>query len=109
MLPSELRVREIASGLDVPLHVQPRARRTELAGLHNGSLKLKVQAPPVDDAANDAVIRFFSKLLGIPRSRLAIVSGAKSRDKILRIEGLSLAQFHAFIAPPSEGGAVENL
>ncbi len=93
MAPDELRIRENASFLDVPLHVQPRARRTEMAGAHNGALKLKVQAPPVDDAANEAIVRFFAKLLDIPKSRLSIVSGAKSRDKVLRIEGISLAQF----------------
>jgi hypothetical protein len=64
-----------------------------LAGIYDGALKLKVQAPPVDDAANQAVVRFFSELLGIPKSRLFISSGAKSRDKTLRIEGMSLARF----------------
>jgi len=86
-------IREIPSGLDVSLHVQPRARRNELAGWHNGALKLKVEAPPVDDAANQAIVRFFSQLLDIPKSRLTIASGARSRDKILRIEGISRAQF----------------
>ena len=95
MAPDDVRIRENASFLDVPLHVQPRARRTEMAGIHNGALKLKVQAPPVDDAANEAIVRFFSKLLDIPRSRLSLVSGLKSRDKILRVEGVSLARFRA--------------
>ncbi len=99
MAPDALRIKENASFLDVPLHVQPRAHRTEIAGTHNGALKLKVQAPPVDDAANEAVVRFFSRLLDIPKARLSIVSGAKSRDKILRIQGGSLAQFRARITP----------
>jgi hypothetical protein len=46
-----LRTRESATALDVWLHVQPRAGRNEIAGIHNGALKLKVTAPPVDDAA----------------------------------------------------------
>ena len=87
----DFRIRETRAGLEVPLHVQPRARSTEFAGFHNGSLKMRVQAPPVDDAANQAIVRFFSKLLGIPKSSLLITSGAKSRDKILRIEGISLS------------------
>ncbi len=91
----ELHTREGPSGLDVPIHVQPRARRTELAGMYNGALKLRVQAPPVDNAANEAIVRFFSKLLEIPKSRLSIAAGARSRDKILRIEGISRAQFLA--------------
>ena len=89
----DLRIRESASGLDVSLHVQPRARNTALAGIHNGALKLKIQAPPVDDAANLAIVRFFSELLGIPKSCLLIASGTKSREKTLRIQGISLARF----------------
>lgn len=87
----ELRIRENAAGLDIPLHVQTRSRRTEIAGYFNGALKLKVQAPPVDDAANDAIVRFFSDLLAVPKSRISIAAGPKSRDKILRIEGVSLS------------------
>jgi hypothetical protein len=45
------RITETAEGLEVPRHVQPRARRTELVGIHTGALKLKISAPPVDDAA----------------------------------------------------------
>ncbi len=88
-----LKIRETGSGLEVPLHVQPRARRSELAGVHNGALKLKVTAPPVDDAANRAILEFFSSLLNVSKSGLSISSGAKSRNKILRIKGLSLSRF----------------
>lgn len=94
---SGCRIRETAEGLDVPLHVQPRARRTELVGIHNGALKLKVSAPPVDDAANRAVVEFFSELMGIPRSRIQIIAGLKSRDKVLRIAGASLRNLQAFL------------
>jgi uncharacterized protein (TIGR00251 family) len=83
-------VRERENGLEVPLHVQVRARRDEIAGVHNGVLKIRISAPPVDDAANRAVLAFFASLLSIPKSRLRIVSGQKSRDKVLRIEGISL-------------------
>ena len=86
----ELQVHETAAGLELRLHVQPRAKRSELSGIHNGALKVKVTAPPVDDAANRAVIEFFSSLLGVSKSSLQIVSGLKSRDKTLQIKGLSL-------------------
>jgi uncharacterized protein (TIGR00251 family) len=88
-----LKVRETGLGLEVRLHVQPRARRSELAGVHNGALKLKVTAPPVDDAANRAIIEFISELLGVPKSSLSITAGAKSRDKTLQIKGLTLSRF----------------
>jgi uncharacterized protein len=90
-----LRVRETGNSVEVALHVQPRARRTEIAGEFNGALKLKVMAPPVDEAANRAVIQFFASILAVPKSRVQIVSGDKSREKILRIEGISLNDFLA--------------
>ena len=89
----ELQVRETAAGLELRLHVQPRAKRCEISGVYGGALKLKVTAPPVDDAANRAILDFFSDLLGISRSCLHIVSGLKSRDKTLRIRGISMASF----------------
>jgi hypothetical protein len=89
----QLQVRVTARGLELPLHVVPRAKRSEIAGVHNGALKVKVTAPPVDDAANRAILSLFSSLLDISKSSLTILAGSKSRDKILQIEGLSLAKF----------------
>jgi uncharacterized protein len=94
---SGLKVRETGLGLEVRLHVLPRAKRSELAGVHNGALKLKVTAPPVDDAANRAIIDFFSGLLGVSKSSLSIPTGAKSRDKTLQIKGLALSRFFELI------------
>lgn len=94
MMHIELDARETASGLRVRLHVMPRAKRCEISGTHNRALKVKVTAPPVDDAANRAIIDFFSNLLHIPKSRFAILTGLKSRDKILQIKDLSLNDFH---------------
>ena len=94
-----LRVRETSSGLEIRLHVLPRAKRSEIAGVHNGALKLKITAPPVDDAANRAIIEFFSKMLDIPRSSLHIQSGSKSRDKTFQIKGLTLSRFFELISP----------
>jgi uncharacterized protein len=88
-----LQVHETAAGLEVKLHVLPRAKRCEISGLHNGALKVRVTAPPVDDAANRAIIEFFSALLDISKSSLCIVAGLKSRDKILQIKNLSLRNF----------------
>jgi len=90
---ADLEIRETADGLFVKLHVQPRAKASQISGIHNGALKLKVTAPPVDDAANRAVVEYFSSLLGIPKSSLQITSGLKSRDKTLQIKGISLHSF----------------
>jgi uncharacterized protein len=93
MMNSELKIRETGSGLEVRLHVLPRAKRTELSGLHDGALKVRVTAPPVDDAANRAIVEFFSALLRIPRSSVRILSGSKSREKTLQVQGVSLDNF----------------
>ena len=91
--PCDIQIHETVAGLEISLHVQPRAKRTEISGVHNGALKVKVTAPPVDDAANHSIIGFFSKRLGVSKSSLQITSGLKSRDKDLRIKGLSLPAF----------------
>jgi hypothetical protein len=54
---------------------------------------VKVAAPPVDDAANRAIVEYFARLLGLPKSGIRIVSGLKSRDKTLQITGMSLPTF----------------
>jgi hypothetical protein len=81
----------------VPLHVQPRARRTQIAGIHNGALKVQISSPPVDDAANRALVEYFSKMLELPKSHFQIVAGPKSRDKLLHITGVSLQTFQALL------------
>ena len=94
MTEHDLLIRRTPDGLQIRLHVQPRAKRCEISGVHNGALKIKATAPPVDDAANRAVIEYLADRLGIPRSRLSILSGARSRNKILDIKGMSLENFH---------------
>ncbi len=93
MIDTELHARTTAQGLLIPLHVVPRAKICEISGLHNGALRVKVKAPPVEDAANRAVVEFFAHLLGIPKTGLKIVSGLKSKNKVLQIRNLSLSDF----------------
>jgi len=72
------------------LHVQPRASRTEVAGWHGDAVKIRLAAPPVDGAANDALTAFLADRLAVPRSAVSLVGGATSRRKRVRIDGLSL-------------------
>ncbi len=67
------------------LLVQPRAARTELAGLHDGRLKLRLTAPPVDGAANTALVGFLASRLGLPRSALSVAHGSSARRKTVSI------------------------
>ncbi len=70
------------------LHVQPRASKNELSGIHDGALKLRLTTPPVDGKANKAVISFVSRKLKVPKSSVTLHSGLKSRRKQLWISGL---------------------
>ena len=101
MADTPFHILETADGLEVRIHAQPRARRSEIAGTYNGALKIKVSAPPVDDAANNAIVDFFAVLLGVPKSRVRIAAGLKSRNKTLFVEGFSADQFVSALNPPS--------
>jgi uncharacterized protein len=69
--------------------VIPRASRSEIAGLVDGVLRVRLKAPPVDGAANDELIRILARALGTSRTAVEIVSGHASRTKKLRITGIS--------------------
>ncbi|MEK6683132.1 MAG: DUF167 domain-containing protein [Nitrospirota bacterium] len=79
---------EDASGVVLKVSVQPRSSREEPAGFYNGALKLKLTAPPSEGAANEACLALLARLFRIPKSRLRILRGHRSRQKWVRIEGL---------------------
>ncbi len=86
------RIREVTEGIELALHVQPRAKQNEISGTHGGALKVRLTAPPVDDAANKSLVEYFAALLGLPKSGIRITGGLRSRDKTILIRGISLAQ-----------------
>lgn len=69
----------------ITVYVQPGAKKTETAGLHDGKLKIRLNAPPVDGGANKELINFISKSLNLKKSDVKINSGEKSRIKTLEI------------------------
>lgn len=71
--------------LVVDIRVQPRAAADAVAGLVDGRVRVRVTAPPVDDAANQRVLRLLAKEFGVARSCVALIAGARSRDKRVRI------------------------
>jgi uncharacterized protein len=71
------------------VHVQPRASRTGLAGQHGDALKVRLAAPPVDGAANEALVRFLAELLGVPRSAVRLERGTTGRSKLVAVDGLT--------------------
>ena len=76
--------------LTLALHVQPGAKRTEVAGLHGGALKIRLAAPPVDGRANAALLRFLADAFGVPQRAVTLVRGETSRDKVVRISAPKL-------------------
>jgi uncharacterized protein len=73
--------------------VVPRSGKTSIAQLADGTIQIRVAAPPVDGAANAALLRFLADMLDMPRSRLSITSGASSRRKRISVEGVAPEEF----------------
>ena len=71
------------------VYIQPRASKTELAGMHDGVIKIRIAAPPVDNAANRALIDFVAERLGIAKRSVRVVSGDTSRRKVLEVDGVT--------------------
>jgi uncharacterized protein (TIGR00251 family) len=86
-LPSYLKIQ----GDVVYLHVkaQPRASRDEIGEVTGNELKIKITAPPVDSAANEALVKYLAEVLDCPRQRVQLARGASSRHKVIAIHGLS--------------------
>ena len=82
-------------GLRIRLRVQPRSSRNRIAGVHGQALKVCVTAPPVDGAANTAVIALLAEVLGVPKGTIAIVTGVAGRDKQVRVSSSSCASLLA--------------
>ena len=68
--------------------VQPRASRTEVAGMRGEAVKIRLAAPPVDGAANDELVRFVAAMLGVARSAVSIAAGQTSRLKTIEVDGI---------------------
>jgi len=73
----------------LPVHVQPRAKRSEIVGWHGDAVKIRVAAPPVDGAANDELTRVLAAALGVTHSAVTVVAGASGRRKRVAIDGMS--------------------
>jgi uncharacterized protein (TIGR00251 family) len=82
----DLRVTD--AGLTLRVRVQPRASRDALSGERGGALVVRLTAPPVEGAANEALARFLGKTLGVAPSAVRVVSGATGRNKIVSVAGL---------------------
>lgn len=87
------------AGVEIDVRVIPRASKTTIAGERDGRLLVRLSAPPVDGAANDALIEFFSKLFAIPKRAVRILSGDKNRSKRVALDGVSVDAARARVSP----------
>jgi uncharacterized protein (TIGR00251 family) len=84
-----IELKESPAGTTFAVKVHPRAKKNAITGEVGDALKLALTAPPVDNKANEACIDFFAKLLKVPRSSVTIATGQTSRNKVIRVAGLS--------------------
>jgi uncharacterized protein (TIGR00251 family) len=81
--------------VDLEVLVQPRASKSELAGIVDGRLKIRLAAPPVDGEANAALVEFLAEKLGLPKKAVELVRGQTGRRKTVRLTGAEASSLHA--------------
>jgi uncharacterized protein (TIGR00251 family) len=86
-----------ADSFIIALHCQPGAKKTEVQGEHDGRLKLRLAAPPVEGKANEALIQWLSKTLEIRRTNIELLAGDLSRLKRVRVQGLTAEQLKTIL------------
>lgn len=79
-------LRELDGAIELTLHVQAGAKRTEVAGVHGDALKVRLAAAAIEGKANEELVRFLADAFGVPRRRVTIVRGETSRTKAIRID-----------------------
>jgi len=81
----------------IKVRIQPKSSRDEIVGIEGGRLKIKITAPPVDGKANQKLIEFIAKTLGVSKSSIEIVKGSSSKLKTLAVHGVDQEDFDAVI------------
>jgi uncharacterized protein (TIGR00251 family) len=91
-------IRDTPAGATFHIRVHPRGKKNAINGEVGDALKVALTAPPVDGRANEAVIAFFAEFLNVPRSSVTIAAGQTSRNKVIRIAGITAAQVEQRLA-----------
>jgi uncharacterized protein (TIGR00251 family) len=92
-------VQATPDGVSLFVKVIPRAGTTKVAGIREGRLLIRLAAPPVEGAANDALIAFLAESLDLPRRHIRLETGVSSRNKHLKISGMTAAQVAQALSP----------
>jgi len=88
----------VCAGARLAIRVIPRAKKTQFGGKRQGRLVVRLQAPPVEGAANRALCKFLAKVLGVSAGDVEIISGLHSREKVVLVHGLSEQQLRRRLA-----------
>jgi uncharacterized protein len=85
-------IQDTPAGASFAVKVHPRARKNAITGEIGDALKVSLTAPPIEGRANEACIEFFANVLKVPRSSISIAAGQNSRNKVIRVSGLTSEQ-----------------
>ncbi len=88
-----LHLTQVENGIRLEIKVQPRSSKNQIVGEHNGALKVKLTAPPVEGEANQALLAYLASILKIPKKNVVLLKGESSRNKILEIRGMNVESF----------------
>jgi uncharacterized protein (TIGR00251 family) len=87
-------------GVTIPVRVVPRAGRTALDGVVEGAVRVRLAAPPVEGAANRALVEYLADLLGVPKRDVTIARGERGRQKLVQVRGLTPTELRRRLAAP---------
>jgi uncharacterized protein (TIGR00251 family) len=96
-----IKIEDGKAGVSFTVKVHPRAKKNAITGEFGDALKLSLTAPPIDGRANDACIGFFAQFLKVPPSSVTIASGQSSRNKVIRVSGLSVDEVRRRLYEPA--------
>ncbi len=82
-------IETMPTGVTIRVYVAPGASANKIVGAHNGAVKVALTAPPVEGAANKALVEFLAKVLEVPKGSVSLASGETSRNKTVRVSGIS--------------------
>ncbi len=95
-----LPITETEEGVSFAVRIVPRSSRNEIAGIQDDALKIKLTAPPVEGRANEACVKYLSRVLGVAGSCVTITAGLKSKNKRLFVAGITRAELESRIREP---------
>jgi uncharacterized protein (TIGR00251 family) len=92
-------LRDTAAGISLAVLAAPRASRSEITGLAEGRLRVRLAAPPVAGEANHELVRYLARTLGVPRNAVAVTGGASGRRKTVEVRGIAAADARRLLLP----------